>query len=99
MRIEPLTKVDAASAVDFAVRVLRMKAGDRGEQFAADITDERRQMFVAKANGRLVAYGRVVEMAAGQYVAPGNAGPTPPTTSRRSGSPRPSCPRACSAIC
>jgi GNAT superfamily N-acetyltransferase len=66
VRIEPLTKADVASAVELAVRVLRVKAGDRGEQFAADITGERRQMFVAKTNGRVVAYGRVLELAAGQ---------------------------------
>jgi ribosomal protein S18 acetylase RimI-like enzyme len=66
VRIEPLTKADVASAVELAVRVLRVKSGDRGEQFAADITGERRQMFVAKANGRVVAYGRVLELAAGE---------------------------------
>jgi len=64
VRIEPLTKADVAATVDLAVRVLRVKAGDRGEQFAADITSERRQMFVAKANGRVVAYGRVLDLAA-----------------------------------
>lgn len=64
MRIEPLTKADVASAVELAVRVLRVKPGDRGEQFASDITDELRQMFVAKANGQVVAYGRVIELAA-----------------------------------
>jgi ribosomal protein S18 acetylase RimI-like enzyme len=41
-----------------------VKPGDRGEQFAADITGERRQMFVAKANGQVVAYGRVMDLAA-----------------------------------
>jgi hypothetical protein len=46
--IEPLTQADIASAVELAVRVLRMTPGDRGEQFAADITDGLRQMFVAK---------------------------------------------------
>jgi len=35
VRIEPLTRADIASAVELAVRVLRVKAGDRGEQFAA----------------------------------------------------------------
>lgn len=64
MRIEPLTKADVTSAVDLAVRVLGVKAGDRGEQFAADITGERRQMFVAKASDLVVAYGRVLELAA-----------------------------------
>jgi ribosomal protein S18 acetylase RimI-like enzyme len=64
VRIEPLTEKDVASAVELAVRVLRVKPGDRGEQFAADITGERRQMFVAKANGEVVAYGRVLELAA-----------------------------------
>jgi predicted N-acetyltransferase YhbS len=38
----------------------------RGEQFAADIAGERRQMFVAKAGGQVVAYGRVLELAAGE---------------------------------
>jgi ribosomal protein S18 acetylase RimI-like enzyme len=64
VRIEPLTKTDVAAAVQLAVRVLRVRPGDRGEQFAADITDDRRQMFVAKANGQVVAYGRVAELAA-----------------------------------
>jgi ribosomal protein S18 acetylase RimI-like enzyme len=62
--IEPLTKADVASAVELAMRVLRVKPGDRGEQFAADIIGERRQMFVAKASGQVVAYGRVIELAA-----------------------------------
>lgn len=35
----------------------------RGQQFTSDITDELRQMFVAKANGQVVGYGRVVELA------------------------------------
>ena len=64
VRIEPLTQTDVASAVQVAVRVLRVRPGDRGEQFASDITDDRRQMFVAKANGQVVAYGRVTELAA-----------------------------------
>ena len=63
-RIEPLTQADIASAVELAVRVLRVEPGDRGEQFAADITDGLRQMFVAKVNGRVVGYGRVIELAA-----------------------------------
>jgi aminoglycoside 6'-N-acetyltransferase I len=64
VRIKSLTNADVASAVELAVRVLRVKPGDRGEQFAADISGERRQMFVAKANGQVVAYGRVLELAA-----------------------------------
>lgn len=55
---------DVASAVELVTRVLRVKPGDLGEQFASDITDDSRQMFVAKANGRVIAYGRVAEMAA-----------------------------------
>jgi ribosomal protein S18 acetylase RimI-like enzyme len=65
-RIEPLTTADIAPAVELAVRVLRVQPGDRGEQFAADIAGERRQMFVARAGGRVVAYGRVMELAAGE---------------------------------
>jgi predicted GNAT family N-acyltransferase len=72
VRIESLTAADVASAVELAVRVLRVKPGDRGEQFAADITGERRQMFVAKANGQVVAYGRVLGLAAEE------AGPATP---------------------
>jgi ribosomal protein S18 acetylase RimI-like enzyme len=64
VQIEPLTTADVASAVEFAVRVLRVKPGDLGEQFTSDITDDRRQMFLAKANGHVVAYGRVIELAA-----------------------------------
>jgi aminoglycoside 6'-N-acetyltransferase I len=64
VRIEPLPQADVASAVALAVRVLRVKPGDLGEQFASDITDELRQMFVAKADGRVVGYGRVIELAA-----------------------------------
>jgi aminoglycoside 6'-N-acetyltransferase I len=63
VRIEALTQADVASAVALAVRALRVKPGDRGQQFASDITDELRQMFVAKANGQVVGYGRVVELA------------------------------------
>lgn len=51
VRIEPLTMADVAAAVELAVRVLGVKPGDRGKQFAADITGEQRRMFVAKANG------------------------------------------------
>jgi hypothetical protein len=64
VRIESLTAADVASVVELAARVLRVKPGDRGEQFAADIAGEWRQMFVAKTNGRVVAYGRVLELAA-----------------------------------
>jgi GNAT superfamily N-acetyltransferase len=64
VQIEPLTKADIASAVGLAVRVLGVKPGDRGEQFAAAITGEQRQMFVARANGQLVGYGRVLELPA-----------------------------------
>lgn len=53
-----------------SVRVLRVKPGDRGEQFASDIADDSGQMFVAKANGQVIAYGRVAERAAGE-AAPG----------------------------
>ena len=42
---------DVASAVELAV-CLRVKPGDRGEQFAADITGLRRQMSVAKPTAR-----------------------------------------------
>jgi GNAT superfamily N-acetyltransferase len=66
VRIEPLTKADVAPALELAVRVLRVKPVDRGEQFAADITGQRRQMFVAKAGGQLVAFGRIIELAAGE---------------------------------
>jgi aminoglycoside 6'-N-acetyltransferase I len=64
VRIEPLTQADVASAVALAVRVLRVKPGDRGEQFAGDIADGPRQMFVAKVTGQVVGYGRVIELAA-----------------------------------
>jgi hypothetical protein len=47
VRIELLTRADAASAVDLAVHVLAAKPGGPGEQFAADIAGERRHMFVA----------------------------------------------------
>jgi GNAT superfamily N-acetyltransferase len=68
VRVEPLAKVDMAAAV----RVLGVKPGDRGVQFAADITGERRQLFVAKANGQVVAYGWVLGLAAGE-AAPGTS--------------------------
>jgi len=64
VQIELLTEADVSSAVEFAVRVLRVKPGDLGEQFASDIADDLRQMFVAKASGQVVAYGRVIELAA-----------------------------------
>jgi hypothetical protein len=57
-------EADVASAVELAMRVLRVKPGDREEQFAADITGERRQMFITKATGQVVAYGRILELAA-----------------------------------
>jgi aminoglycoside 6'-N-acetyltransferase I len=66
MRIEPLGMGDVASAVELAAHVLRVRPGDRGEQFASDITDGSRQMFVAKANGQVIAYGRVAGLAAGE---------------------------------
>jgi aminoglycoside 6'-N-acetyltransferase I len=68
--IESLSMGDVASAVGLATRVLQVKAGDRGEQFASDIIDDSRQMFVAKVDGQVVAYGRVAELAAGE-AAPG----------------------------
>jgi ribosomal protein S18 acetylase RimI-like enzyme len=64
VRIEPLTNADVAAAVELAVRVLRVKPGDRGEQFAADITGQCRQMFVAKTNCQMVAHGRILKLAA-----------------------------------
>ena len=70
MRIEPLAMGDVASAVELVRHVLRVDPGDRGQQFASDITDDSRQMFVAKANGRVIAYGRVAKLAADE-AAPG----------------------------
>jgi ribosomal protein S18 acetylase RimI-like enzyme len=64
VRIEPLRMEDVAAAVEFVTRVNRVKPGDRCEQFASDITDDQRQMFVAKANGQVIAYGRVADLAA-----------------------------------
>jgi ribosomal protein S18 acetylase RimI-like enzyme len=64
VRIELLTMADVAAAVELAVCVLGVKPGDREEQFAADISSEQRRMFVAKADSRIVAYGRVLELAA-----------------------------------
>jgi ribosomal protein S18 acetylase RimI-like enzyme len=66
VQIEPVTQADVASAVELAARVLRVKPGDRGGQFTSDITDDLRQMFVAKANGQVVGYGRVLKRAAGE---------------------------------
>jgi ribosomal protein S18 acetylase RimI-like enzyme len=66
VRIEPLGIADVAPAVELVTRVLRVKAADRGEQFASDITDDSRQMFVAKVNGQVIAYGRAAELAAGE---------------------------------
>jgi hypothetical protein len=59
VRIEPPTNADAATAVELAMRVLRVKPGDRRKQFAADITDQHGQMFVANANGLVVEYSRI----------------------------------------
>jgi ribosomal protein S18 acetylase RimI-like enzyme len=70
VQIEPLRADDVASAVELVTRVQRVDPEDRGEQFASDITDHSRQMFVAKANGHVIAYGRVAELAAGE-AAPG----------------------------
>jgi ribosomal protein S18 acetylase RimI-like enzyme len=70
VRIEPLRMGDVASAVELVSGVQRVAPGDRGEQFASDITDDSRQMFVAKVNGQVIAYGRVIESAAGE-AAPG----------------------------
>jgi ribosomal protein S18 acetylase RimI-like enzyme len=72
VQIEQLTKTDVASAVQLVVRVHRVRPGGRREQFASDITDDRRQMLVAKVNGQVVAYGRVTELAADE------AGPETP---------------------
>jgi aminoglycoside 6'-N-acetyltransferase I len=70
VRIESLKVGDVASAVELVRRVQRVDPGDRGEQFAADITDDSRQMFVAKAKGHVVAHARVAELAADE-AAPG----------------------------
>jgi ribosomal protein S18 acetylase RimI-like enzyme len=66
VRIEPLGKGDVGSAVELVTRALRVDAGDRGEQFACDIAGEPRQMFVAKVGDQVIAYGRVVKLAAGE---------------------------------
>jgi aminoglycoside 6'-N-acetyltransferase I len=70
VQIEPLRVEDVAAAVELVTRVQRVDPGDRGEQFASDITDDSRQTFVATANGHVIAYGRVAELAAGE-AAPG----------------------------
>jgi ribosomal protein S18 acetylase RimI-like enzyme len=74
VRIEPLTVADVAAAVELAVRVLGVEPGDRAEQFAADITGQRRQMFVARAHGQVVGYGRVLWLAADEAAAGTPAG-------------------------
>lgn len=66
MRIEPLGIADVAPAVELVSRVLRVKPGDRGEQFASDITDDWCQTFVAKAHGQVIGYGRVAKLAEGE---------------------------------
>lgn len=66
MRIEPLTTAQVAAAVQLAVGVLEVRPGDRAEQFAADISGDRRQMFLAHASGQIVGYGRVLELTAGE---------------------------------
>jgi hypothetical protein len=50
--IEPLRMADVASAVELVSCVQRVAPGDRGEQFASDITDDSREMFVAKITAR-----------------------------------------------
>jgi aminoglycoside 6'-N-acetyltransferase I len=70
VRIEPLRKEDVTSAVELVTRVNRVKPGDRAEQFASDIIDDKRQMFVAKAKGQVIAYGRVTGLAVDE-AAPG----------------------------
>jgi aminoglycoside 6'-N-acetyltransferase I len=70
VRIESLRVADVAAAVELVRRVQRVDPGDRGEQFAADITDDSHQMFVAKAKGQVVAHARVAELAADE-AAPG----------------------------
>jgi ribosomal protein S18 acetylase RimI-like enzyme len=74
VQIEPLTEADVATAVELAVRVHGVEPGDRGEQFAADITGQRRQMFVAKAHGQVVGYGRILQLAADEAAAGTPAG-------------------------
>jgi ribosomal protein S18 acetylase RimI-like enzyme len=65
---------DVASAVELARRILRVHPGDRGAQFASDITDDSRQMFVATSSGQVIAYGRVAKLAAGEAAAGTPAG-------------------------
>src|ERR1700741_357701 len=64
VRIDPLRLGDVTAAVELVSGVQRVASGDRGEQFASDITADSRQMFVAKANGQVIAYGRVMKSAA-----------------------------------
>ena len=66
MQIESLTMADVASAVELAVRVLRVDRRARGEEFASDVTDDSAQMFVAKEGGQVVAYSRAARLAAGE---------------------------------
>jgi predicted N-acetyltransferase YhbS len=68
--IEPLGIGDVGSAVELVTRVLRVDPGDHGEQFVSDITGESRQMFVAKVSHQVIAYGRVIKLAADE-AAPG----------------------------
>ena len=72
--IEPLGMGDVRSAVELLTGVLRVDPGDRGEQFASDITGESRQMFVAKVSGQVIAYGRVIKLAADEAAAGAPAG-------------------------
>lgn len=65
VRIGPLTSADVASAVELAVRVLRMKPGDRGEQFAADVSphlgypaSDRESPYSTELSGTQRARGR-----------------------------------------
>ena len=74
MRIESLRTGDIASAVQLVRRVQRVDPGDCGEQFAADISDDSRQMLVAKANGQVVAYAVVAELAADEMASGTPAG-------------------------
>jgi aminoglycoside 6'-N-acetyltransferase I len=64
VRIEPLGIRDIGSAVELVTRALRGDAGDRGEQVACDIAGEPRQLFVAKVGDQVIAYGRVIKLAA-----------------------------------
>jgi aminoglycoside 6'-N-acetyltransferase I len=70
VQIESLTMADVASAVELAVRVLRVDPRARGREFASDITDDAAQMFVAKTSGQVVAYSRAAKLIADE-VGPG----------------------------